>query len=174
LRRFQAVVLFGGLALVLWFMLTGRQEVVLARNLLLYRAEGVWRVAASPGSGQLSGRVLGAAGTPLGGATVLAADAVGRTFSVESDARGAYTLVLPGGAYVPLATSACYDDATLRVGTFRRSLFVAPGTTTYADFALSRAAPRAQNADQSVQFSDEALVHGDIAPAGSQVSFGVR
>ncbi|TMC55433.1 MAG: carboxypeptidase regulatory-like domain-containing protein, partial [Chloroflexi bacterium] len=137
-RRFQIALCVLLVAGVVWSMLSAQVEVVLARNLLLYRAESVWRVAANPGGGQLRGRVLSSDGAPLSGASVLAAGPDGQTFTAESDASGAYTLSLPGGSFVPLATSAGYDDATLRAGPFRRTLMVVPGTTTQADFVLSR------------------------------------
>jgi len=173
-RRFQIALCVLLVAGVVWSMLSAQVEVVLARNLLLYRAESVWRVAANPGGGQLRGRVLSSDGAPLSGASVLAAGPDGQTFTAESDASGAYTLSLPGGSFVPLATSAGYDDATLRAGPFRRTLMVVPGTTTQADFVLSRTVPRVQSADRSIQFGDEAIVHSDIAPAGGGLPFDVR
>ncbi len=174
-RGVALVVMLLILAATLWFALTPQVEVMFARNLLLYRAESFWRGTPSSASGQLSGRVLNQNGEAIEGATVVAADEVGHTFVSESDGAGTYTLTLPRGAFVPMATRAGYDDATPRVGPFRRTIFVAPNATVRADFVMQRAPSRIQTADDSPQFFDEAVVHTDVpAPPSTPTLFEVR
>lgn len=152
-----------------WFACSPQVEVMVARNLLLYRGERFWRAIAptsAPALGDLRGTVRDGQGQPVSGALIIAADANGRTFTSESDGAGQYHLRLLAGAYAPMATKAGYDDARLQFGPLARTIVVAGNETIASgDFTLRRAPLRAQAADASLQFFDEAIAHTNIPQA---------
>ncbi len=85
-------------------------EPVFLRNTAEYRALAFWRGAlgtardAVSATGQFGGTVRDSGGTPLGGVSVVVADATGRPFSAVSGPDGRYLLTgVPAGNYLPLA-----------------------------------------------------------------------
>lgn len=162
LRRLAPVLLLLAAAAVLWFALTPQVEVMFARNLLAYRLEslaGVTPPKALPPSGTLRGVVRDARGNPLAGATVVAADATGRAYTAVSDATGRYTLALPPGETVPMATHAGYADATLAWGPLRRSVSIGDGAIAEGDFVLQPLAARTARPEGALLWGDETVAH---------------
>jgi len=165
LRRVSIVLLVLVPTALAWLALTAQSEVALARSLLLYRLEAFWRTYApvtASGSGLLRGTVRSAQGVTLADTTVVAAAEDGRTFTTLSDAAGRYELALPAGSYVPMATHAGFDDASLRWGPLRGAVSIAPGEDAGADFFLSPTAPHAFSADGLLTFLDDTTSHTDI------------
>jgi hypothetical protein len=173
MRRLSIVLLVLIPAALAWFALSPQPEVVLARNLMLYRAEPFWRALelGTAGSGTLRGTVRSVQGAPLAETTVVAAAADGRAFAALSDAAGRYELALPSGSYVPVATHAGFDDAPLQWGPLRLTLNIADGSDARADFSLSPSVPHPFVTDGALAFFDDTLSHSDIPqPAGGTPS----
>ncbi len=86
-----------------------------------------------PGEGALDGHVTAAnGGAPLEGATLIADDGLGNTYSMTTDASGYYTLTLPADTYTVTAT---LDGYLLQ----SQSATITPGQVTTLDFALESA-----------------------------------
>src|SRR5512139_3439684 len=167
-RAARVAALFAALALCgagAWFATSPQLEVMFARNLLWHRLEslaGAPAVRVLPPTGTLAGTVRDDRGQPVIGATVVAADASGRTYSTLSDAAGRYTLRLPPGETVPMATRAGYDDATLLWGPLRRSVTIADNSAAEGDFVLRRSAPRAARLEGEVRWGEDTHIHVEI------------
>jgi hypothetical protein len=164
-RRLSIVVLVVVPSALAWLALSPQPELALARNLLLYRAEPLWRAlapSAAAGSGMLHGSARSVQGAPLAETTVVAAADDGRAFTALSDAAGRYALALPPGSYVPMATHSGFDDAPLRFGTFQRAVDIEPGSDAEADFVLSPALLHPFAADGALTFLDDTTSHTDI------------
>ncbi|MEP7200543.1 MAG: carboxypeptidase regulatory-like domain-containing protein, partial [Chloroflexota bacterium] len=164
LRRLAVVVIVLLCAALAWFAFSPQLEVAFARNLLLYRAEKLWR--ATPSSPSATGTLMGVVrdehGDAIAGATIVASDADGRAFVTTSDGAGRYTLTVTRGALVPMATKAGYDDATLQLGPLKRSIYIEANAIGEGDFVLRRSPARTQTADDSLKFFDDAIAHTDV------------
>jgi acetyl esterase/lipase len=157
-------------ALLAAFALAPGLEIGALRNFVLYRLETAWRGATPAPEGArtatLRGVVHTSDGASLEGATVVAADEIGRAYAALSDARGAYTLSLPAGTYAPWATHSGMVDEPLLTGPFQRRVTLTDGEIIDGNFAPGYAAPRAPVARGLVFTGDLAMVHTAVlAPA---------
>lgn len=119
-------------------------EVVFLRNTAERRAVTFWRgvigderANSAPG-GTLAGLVRDRAGRPLGGASVVMADAAGRVFSATSNADGRYRLAgVPAGNYLPMAVAPAYRQGGRSGWAGRVATIRAGRTTGGVDFRLT-------------------------------------
>jgi len=155
------------LATTLWFALTPQVEVMFARNVLSYRLEQLLRIqhTQSDARGVLYGwvgEVRSEFIVPVGNATILASDPDGRTFTARSNGLD-YEISVPEGVYVPMAVSSGYEDTLSRNFLGLKSSVTVQANQRYrVDFLMRRVQPRAQTADESLKFFDEALVRTDV------------
>lgn len=133
------------LALALLYGATSEDlEVVFLRNTVEGRALDFWRGAfgdertITRPSGALAGTVRDTAGRPIGGASVVVADATGRAFSATSAPDGRYALAgVPRGNYLPLAVGPDHRQGG-RAGLAGRVATVRAGRTAGSvDFRLA-------------------------------------
>jgi hypothetical protein len=99
---------------LIWLGLTTDPDVTVLRNVLEYqivKALGGPKVRTGQLPGTIAGTIRDAKGTPIAGATVLVASALGQTHTAESGPDGRYELDgVPPGRYVPVAGKRGYQE----------------------------------------------------------------